>query len=474
MKLSNDGDMKVVGKVGEKIVFTVEWISNGKVTVNQFHAVKHNNSSDHDESSNDSEVQIASDRIEIKVEITDGDGDKDDSSTDLGKLIKFEDDGPKVTVSANVRGNAVITQDADTIGNTTDMATANFAAPFTVTTDYGTDGASGGVSWSYKLDNTKSQGTDSGMTKDGATIRIFEIDGVIYGSTASANASENTVKNSAVFKISVNSSGTVTLTQYAEIDHDGPGSTGNFASQVEYLASNLVKLIGTATITDGDGDKSSAEKTIDLGGKIGFNDHGPDIDISGATEVVEGSTINGAWTRTTGADDPSSLTITINNGAPTAFSFGVPIVVGSLGSLTINQNGTWSFQSSGNQDNDPTNPQITFALTIKDSDQDTDSDTQTITIKDGLLNPGQSLTLAPDDDNLVGGTTQPDPDFVSGSITFSGSDNLASIVFGDTNSLSNTLTGVPNATNTQIIGYDGPTAVVQLDLTVDLDEDRDR
>jgi T1SS-143 domain-containing protein len=469
VKLSNDGTGKIVGKVGNAIVFTVEVDQSGKVTVNQFRAVKHDQSNDHDENNGD-EAGIGSGKIEIKVEITDGDGDHADASTDLGKLIKFEDDGPKVTLSTNAIGTTVITQDADTIGSNTDTATGNFAGAFSASTDFGSDGAasSGSVSWSYALDNIAAQGASSGLTKDGAAIRIFDINGVIYGSTATGgNPSDTSIINNAVFKITVNSSGTVTLTQYAEIDHDAPGSTSNYAAQIEYLTSGFVKLVGTVTVKDGDGDTDSESTWIDLGGKIGFNDHGPDIDITGSTTVVEGNTATGTWTRTSGADDPATFTVAINGGAPTAFTFGVPIVVTGYGSLTINTDGTWSFASALNQNNSPTNPQLSFALTIKDSDGDTDTDTQLVTITDGALIAGSPITLALDDDNLANGTTPADPDFVTGSTTFSGSDNLASIVFGDTSTLSNTLTWVPNG-GTQIIGYDNGVPVVQLDLSVNL------
>ncbi|WBV70193.1 DUF5801 domain-containing protein [Legionella pneumophila] len=75
---------------------------------------------------------------------TDGDGDTATASAslDLGGNVKFDDDGPSVTMT--VSDNNVITlntQDADTIGAASDSDSASFAAAFAVTPNYGADGA---------------------------------------------------------------------------------------------------------------------------------------------------------------------------------------------------------------------------------------------------------------------------------------------------------------------------------------------
>ncbi|WP_131821010.1 type I secretion C-terminal target domain-containing protein [Ensifer sp. LCM 4579] len=75
-----------------------------------------------------------------------------------------------------------------------------------------------------------------------------------------------------------------------------------------------------------------------------------------------------------------------------------------------------------------------------------------------------SVTLNLDDQNLADGTTPAGPDSANGTIGFvAGSDAIASIAFGDTSGLSNTLTWV-RVSDTQIIGRDNGVDVVRLDL----------
>ncbi|WP_412754953.1 DUF5801 repeats-in-toxin domain-containing protein, partial [Legionella donaldsonii] len=66
--------------------------------------------------------------------ITDGDGDTstDSKVLDLGGNVVFDDDGPSISVTAT-DGNLILlnTQDAQTIGAASDVATASFAAAFT-------------------------------------------------------------------------------------------------------------------------------------------------------------------------------------------------------------------------------------------------------------------------------------------------------------------------------------------------------
>ena len=63
-------------------VFTITVAADGSVTVNQFRAVEHNDSADHDE--NGSPESTLSGIIDLKVVLTDGDGDTATDTIDLG------------------------------------------------------------------------------------------------------------------------------------------------------------------------------------------------------------------------------------------------------------------------------------------------------------------------------------------------------------------------------------------------------
>ena len=140
-------------------------------------------------------------------------------------------------------------------------------------------------SLSYALSLAVAEGTASGLLAgNGAAppsaINLFEIGGVIYGSTAASGATDPQIITAAVFTIGVATDGVVTLTQISEIQHQPPGATAApYDTQLAILADGLVELTATATITDGDDDTATDSATIDLGGNIKFADDGPSIDV---------------------------------------------------------------------------------------------------------------------------------------------------------------------------------------------------
>src|SRR5690606_31836419 len=132
-------------------------------------------------------------------------------------------------------------------------------------------------------------GADSNLDSNGASIFLYDINGVIVGSTATDQASVTT--GNTIFEISVDAAtGVVTLTQHAEVDHTSldPTPTGApFADHAALLADGLVNLTASATITDGDGDTATDSETIDLGGNIRFLDDGPSASNATTSVVVD-------------------------------------------------------------------------------------------------------------------------------------------------------------------------------------------
>src|SRR5690606_19110711 len=165
-------------------------------------------------------------------------------SVDLGDSISFDDDLPSVTAGdVNISNLALVTQDADTIGDNSDTDSESFEAAFlaAVTPNYGADGPGNTVAGGYSLSVTNAS---SGLTSNGVPIGLELDGGAVYGRAAGVD----------IFKISVSADGTVTLTQYAEIDHlpedlDGVNDNANLA-----LGAGKVLLSATVTVIDGDND----------------------------------------------------------------------------------------------------------------------------------------------------------------------------------------------------------------------------
>jgi hypothetical protein len=89
---------KVVGHAGNAsgpIVFTISVDANtGEMTLDQVRAVVHDDPNDPVEANASAVKLSAADLINLKVTITDGDGDKDSQTRDIGNLFKFEDAWP--------------------------------------------------------------------------------------------------------------------------------------------------------------------------------------------------------------------------------------------------------------------------------------------------------------------------------------------------------------------------------------------
>lgn len=278
-----------VGGSGGAVAFTVSVnTTSGAVTVTQNLAVEHlTGGASHDEDSS----PLTAGALTLRVTATDFDGDTDTANVDLGSIIRFEDDGPTINVTKGDDAAVVLaTQDAETIGGASDSAasTANFAGVFGLTSAGGADGAAT-PTLSYALTLAVAAGTNSGLTIGGTAIKLYSVGGVIVGSTA-LSAPATATDASVVFSLGVNGGGVVTLTQYQQIDHpigtDPTATEAPFADHSVLLANGLVNLTASSTITDNDGDTASDSETIDLGGNVRFDDHGPSVSTTGVVPTL--------------------------------------------------------------------------------------------------------------------------------------------------------------------------------------------
>uniref|UniRef100_UPI0010F7F983 DUF5801 repeats-in-toxin domain-containing protein n=1 Tax=Ramlibacter sp. 2FC TaxID=2502188 RepID=UPI0010F7F983 len=315
---------------------------------------------DHVGAGNDLQIALAAGKVSLSATATTTDGDGDTAtatvSADLGGNIRFDDDVPSVTAGAVADGGIILsTEDPATDGvpTDTDTASASFAAAFLAAAVpvYGADGAGSTVISGYTLSITGGNGTASGLTSNGLAITLAKVGNDVVGSTAAGE----------VFRISVASNGTMTLSQSAEVDHLGAGNDLQIA-----LAAGLVTLSATATTTDGDGDTATAQVSADLGGNISFADDVPVFSIvndgADAGTAVSISAPNPAtnttyagqfadWTY--GADGPQSTptlsgvtgNVSLNSGTSSSLVIDLKDASNNLvGQLTLNADGTDSLQ----------------------------------------------------------------------------------------------------------------------------------
>ncbi|KZK76179.1 Poly(beta-D-mannuronate) C5 epimerase 5 [Pseudovibrio sp. W64] len=205
-------------------------------------------------------------------------------------------------------------------------------------------------------------------------------------------------------------------------------------------------------VTNEEGNQATGDITINI------IDDAPLIDITDTpASVAEGNTLNGTWSLNPGADGVTQITVSVSGEADqtislsdnTSATFTLP-----KGTLTVNPDGTYSFEAAANLDNDDPQEQA-FTITATDTDGDTTTDTQIITITDGASPtppdnlPGEVVdliltvnetaldTTQDQNDLAVGSTTGSDPTSItetdiSSTLTFTaGSDDLATFVFGD-------------------------------------------
>ncbi|WP_152224797.1 retention module-containing protein [Pseudomonas sp. SCB32] len=296
------------GVDGSNTIFGLSVDGSGKVTLTQYHEL------DHIQPGHDQQISLDSGLVSLQgtASITDFDGDKASStaSLDLGGKVTFDDDGPSISVGlSGAQVGGLETHDALTIGANSDSATVDFSGAFSINSQSaGADAPASAVSWSYAVHLDVSAGTASGLTSGGQTIYLYQVGDQVVGSTASTQGAVD--PSNTVFGLSVDGSGKVTLTQYSELDHTQPGHD----LQVS-LGGGLVSLQGTASITDFDGDKASSTASLDLGGKVTFDDDGPSITIGasgaqiGALETHDALTIGGN-SDSASADFSAAFTIT--------------------------------------------------------------------------------------------------------------------------------------------------------------------
>ncbi|MGE3228032.1 MAG: DUF5801 repeats-in-toxin domain-containing protein [Hyphomicrobium sp.] len=319
----------------------------------------------------------------FSVTLTDVDG----SSASAVLSVGIVDDVPSITAMPVTADSLQV--DETTLGSDD---TASFAGSFTAVT--GADAT--GATIAYALGVSAPGGVDSGLddTATGQSILLFIEGGSVVGRVGGGAL--------IAFVVSVNAStGEVTLDQQRAILHTpdaGPDQETSLG------AANLIQL--TATITDGDGDTSSA--SVDLGGALSFEDDAPLAaddtynDAVTAPVVLAGLFANDSF----GAD---GVNITSPGSVTVSDMVGGTAVYNSVdGTFTFTPNA--GFNGLGS-----------FKYTI--TDRDGDPSTATVTLPNVETNTQPSAgtqSIAVDEDGLPGGLAGGSGDAPGEAITQSG------------------------------------------------------
>ncbi|MBS7671825.1 DUF5801 repeats-in-toxin domain-containing protein, partial [Croceicoccus gelatinilyticus] len=248
---------------GADTAFTVEINDDGTLTVTQYAALEHADATD------DNDTLDLAGLIDATVTITDNDGDTDSGTVAVGAAVTFYDDGPAVTNVALGSSVSVDETDAGEAFVSGPISATSAASIISASLAFGADDAAGDPVYTIDI---VGNGSTSLMTSDGdLPITLEQTSASVITGTYNGGADT-------AFTIEINDDGTLTVTQYAALEHADATDDNDTL--------DLAGLIdATVTITDNDGDTDSG--TVAVGAAVTFYDDGPAV-----TNVALGSSVS--------------------------------------------------------------------------------------------------------------------------------------------------------------------------------------
>jgi large repetitive protein len=250
------------------------------------------------------------------------------------------------------------------------------------------------------LDVTEGDGDTSGTnllsndtTGQDTPIAVTSIDYTdSNGSAASADISAggSAVVSTQTGSLTVNSDGSWSFDANASVDHSG----GAVSESFDY------------TITDSDGDSSTATQDVNIADTAPLAVQDTDLNVTEGegSQSGKGLLIND----TTGQDTPiavTSIDYTDSSGSAASANIsagGSAVVSTQTGSLTVNSDGSWSFDPNDSVDHSSGAVSESFDYTITDTDGDSSTATQDINIADDVPVAVSDGQLASVDDEASG------------------------------------------------------------------------
>lgn len=311
-RIDGNNDGHIDGNTSDVAAFAISINQLGQISVAQYLSL-HN-----PDATNPNDPVTLTTHLSAQLSVTDNDGDTVAQSVAIGTDIHFNDDGPKVSLTArganviqdetpdvqtapagtqnDVLGSALPSAvynafisvsnkgvDSDVPSNLKDHGTIGFALSasslVTVSANFGADGpATSTSSQVLALAINGGDGADSGLkTTDGHEIHLFLENGLIVGRY---DTQDQTVTDSdpAAFAFAITQDGKIGVAQYVSLFNPIGGTS------YDELAVALKNVLATVTVTDGDGDSTS--KSIDISSHIQFQDDGP-VALTGTVNVGE-------------------------------------------------------------------------------------------------------------------------------------------------------------------------------------------
>jgi T1SS-143 domain-containing protein len=283
-----EGRLETTGEVA----FRVTIDQDGKVTLEQLRALVHSDPNDPNDSLN------LAGKIDLSATITDKDGDSATAHIDLGSKLTFLDDGPSIEPCKDADIRLTVDETQLGVGDTSSASVADlFTAHF---------GADGPGQITYKVETQDN--TDSGLKDTATGSQIF-----LFNTASGVEGRVGGESGEVAFRVTLGPDGKITLDQLRALVHPDTTQSNEGVS----LDPNTLTL--TATITDKDGDSSSAH--IDLGSKLTFLDDGPSIEPCKDTDIrltvdethlnvdaTSSVTVSDLFTAHFGADGPGQIT----------------------------------------------------------------------------------------------------------------------------------------------------------------------
>ena len=290
-------------------------------------------------------------------------------------------------------------------------------------------GANGNPGGTGDLAPQNTSGTLSGSGGDGSLTFALTASGAPAGfSYALQGNGDLWVMQGAthVLTITVNAAtGAYTVTEVAPIDHVAGGNENNANFAITY------------TVTDADGDHVNGTLSVEVNDDTPLANNDSDTIASGSNGPAVGNVITGVGTNegTANADSPGAdgfggvVSIASDNvpanSDNTADGSGNFVVQGEFGTLTINEDGSYSYARTPGEGGGQSD---VFTYTYVDGDGDTVSATLTIDIGNSVPTTGPNALVIVDDDDVVGANGNPGgtgdlaPQNTSGTLSGSGGD----------------------------------------------------